>query len=950
MMPRLFRRIRPIPRLLKRQILMGMFAISLLLSLSTGLPQAPSGNSNAIAIEPSSPHQPSDHQASARELVGQGVDRYRAGDLQGAIAPWTTALEQYQASGELSPQGIVLENLARAYGNLGRADDALPYWSEAIVIQQQLGNSQKIGRLLTEQAQTYSRLGQYRQAVARLCSEVRYVVGSDGVESDAIGSGGGETRLTEEIRCGIGSAVGIAQVGGDRQGEAAAWGSFGEVLRLQGQYDRADIALNQSLTLAQSLQNDLYIATASQSLTNLFMQRATISDRRAQDARQRGDDRAAIPQEEAALDYTKTALGYAQQSLAANSTDQSTTATRRRVQGLLAMTTLHHRLGELSAAQRSHGEAIAFLDTLPDSRTKAYLTIDLATALPLTQSLEAGSPRRSRVTCGNSDGLDAIIQRQEGLLIRASTMAERLQDYRAQSFALGTLGHLYECQQDYNRALRTTHRAEWAADQDLKSPDSLYLWQWQMGRILKQQGDRPGAIATYEKSVNTLEKIRSGILTANRDIQFDFRDAVEPVYRELAALRLDDAPTSTLVSRDDTATTENINAALIAIDSLKLAELQNYFGDECLILASIAPEDVQGAVKGVGAGSSSSATTGVFSTFIDVNRTAIVLTLPDGQQRVEWLALGEAELQQQVTQFRIDLQNSLNRLRQYDPSVAMPLYDHLIRPFIPDLEQAGIKTLVFVQDGLLRSVPMGALYDGEQYLIEQYAIATTPSLSLNALTPTTQRSSRRSDVPKVLGLGLTKQSFVKGRYWPALSGVRQELEQITNQLPGSRQFLNETFTRDRLRQALQEDDYSVIHMATHGEFGAEPQNTFLITGDEQALTIGELESAIRASNTASNIELLALTACKTAVGDNRSTLGLAGVAVQAGVRSAIASLWSINDSSTAELMTTFYQALTTPGISKAQALQTAQLSLLKREDVFNRPGFWAPFVLVGDWQ
>lgn len=893
-------------RLKRHTIFLSLFFLGLTLCLWVG--QVVLVNKVAIAQDVVEEPQLGS-QEPAREWVQQGVERYQVGDFRGAIALWEAALETYQETQNLTNQAIVLENLARAYGSLGDADSALPYWEQTLQIYQQLGDRQRVGRVLTEQAQAYINLGQYRQATDRLCGAPE--------------------------RCEVNSAVGIARNVNDRTGEAAALGSLGEAYRLQGEYDRAKVALTESLAIAQELDNSLYVAAATNSLGSLYTQLTQINDRRAKDAVERGDERDAAELRQVALSNNQEALSYFQQSLDAA---QSHSNVWGQLRALLNLIPAYHHSGALPAIQAAHSQAIALLPQIPASRGKAYALIDLANLLPLTQSLNATRGSLAGAICLPPN----VRPDAETLLMQAIATAEQIEDNRSMSFARGKLGHLYECQQDYSKALALTTDAKWAADQDLQSRDSLYLWQWQTGRILSQQGNLDQAIAAYEAATATLEKIRSDILTADRDIQFDFRDAVAPVYRQLAELRLSQAPASKLVVPSDAATM-NINAALTAIDSLKLAELQNYFGDECIILASIdsedTPEDTNRTLD------ARYDNTGVFSTFISNERTAIVLTLPDGQQRVEWLPISQEALNREVNEFRIDLETSLYSLEEYQPTFAASLYDRLIRPFIADLEQSGIETLVFVQDGIFRSIPMAALYDGQQYLIQRYAIATTPSLSLVTLTPPSRRQSLRA-----LALGLSESATVDGRDFLALSGVRQELTQITEQLPGSQSLLNREFTRDRLRQELQEGEYSIIHMATHGEFGAEPEDTFLVTGDAQKLTIGELEAAIRQSGRTAQIDLLTLTACKTAIGDNRSALGLAGVAVQAGARSAIASLWAINDLSTAQMMGNFYQAFSNPDFTKAQALQTAQINAIASGGRFARPGFWAPFILVGDWR
>lgn len=168
-------------------------------------------------------------------------------------------------------------------------------------------------------------------------------------------------------------------------------------------------------------------------------------------------------------------------------------------------------------------------------------------------------------------------------------------------------------------------------------------------------------------------------------------------------------------------------------------------------------------------------------------------------------------------------------------------------------------------------------------------------------------------------------------------------------------LFNENFSLDNLRETLNKTVYPIIHVATHAQFGIIPEDTFLVAGSNQKLTIDELEKVLREfSGGVNSIELLSLTACQTAVGDERATLGLAGIALQVGVRSALASLWSLPDESTSILVEEFYQNLRA-GKTKAEALQTAQLKLLQAKNLndvnnqYDNPGFWAPFIMIGNW-
>jgi CHAT domain-containing protein len=489
------------------------------------------------------------------------------------------------------------------------------------------------------------------------------------------------------------------------------------------------------------------------------------------------------------------------------------------------------------------------------------------------------------------------------LLELAVTTAQQIGDRRSESFALGELGHVYECRSNYQQASLLTQQARSAAEQGLRAKDSLYLWEWQAGRLLKAQGKSEEAIPAYERAIATLEEIRSELLIANQDLQFDFQDTIDPLYRELVALRLEREQIQP-GQRTTVVHPENIGTALHQLDSLKLAELQNYFGNDCVVTA-INPEPVTLV--------SENSATAVFSSIILDDRTAIVVSFPSGQQQLAWIDQPRGTIRTAINQYRLSLERYFE---EFDPQHAAQMYDWLIAPFATALQSEQIKTLVFIQDSILRSVPMAALYDGvnQQFLVEKYAIATTPSLTLTDLKPIDRRNLR------ALALGLTEARTVDGRTFPSLANVDQEIDAVTSELSGSKSLLNQEFTRDRLQQELDTIAYPILHIATHGEFSTEPENTFLVTGDGQKLTIFELETMIRNARLGGQLELLSLTACETATGDDRSALGLAGVAIQAGARSAVASLWFIDDAATANIAAQFYSNLRTqPNFNKAQA-------------------------------
>ncbi|QLE55090.1 CHAT domain-containing protein [Nostoc sp. TCL26-01] len=842
------------------------------------------------------------------QLVNRGLELYQSGDIKAAIASWEKALNIYQQNQDTAASLIVRENLARVYREVGQSTQAIAQWQQVITYYRQEGNLQQVGRSLTELAQVYSSLGQPTKAIALLCNP------------------------DKNNHCSSDSAVQIAQTHKDLLGEAAAWGSLGDANRLTGNYQLAITHLQKSLAIANKLNIPALRGSVFYSLGNAHISQALVKYRQADSATQRGDEPQKLLDEGKQAD-TK-ALEYLQASLKLASSQNDVVGEMR---SHLRIIPLYYRNQETTKATNSLQQAISLLERLPQNRGSVYAAINLVHLLqPIT------TETTSRLSCLEPEtSVKATV-----LLNQAATIAEKISDFRAESFALGELGHIYECRQEYAKALEITNKARLAAEQGLKAQDSLYLWEWQTGRIFKAQGKIDAAISAYERATNTLDTIRRDILTANRDIQFDFRDTIEPIYRDLVALRLSlaeprETANKSLVSQDSK---NNLSSILTTMDSLKLAELQNYFGDDCII-APFAQTSIQ--AKG-------DPKTAFLNTIILEDKIAVILTLPGGENKSSSIAINRQDFINTINDFRRSLETYYNDIGGYDTRLAKQMYDWLIQPFTTELQKFNIKTLVFIQDGILRSVPMAALYDGEQFLIQKYAVATIPSLNLIDSNLANRRNLR------MLALGLTVNATINRKIYQPLSEVQTEIDGVLATIPGKK-LLDDNFTSDRLNKELEQQAYPIIHIATHGEFGTEPEDTFIITGkkdtttgNNQTLSFNQLEQQIRKiTHSNQSLELLTLTACQTAVGDERSALGLAGVAVQAGAKSTLASLWAIQDNSTAQIAISFYnKLLNNPTMSKAEALQSAQIEMITGKTTTGQlahPAYWSPLILIGNW-
>jgi CHAT domain-containing protein len=844
--------------MLKQRLLSVLFLMSLMLCLGLGHVSAQIVNSS----------------------IQQGLERYRSGDFQGAIDIWNNALKQHP-----NDQVILLKYLARVYSQVGQFEPAIASLNALIDYYQNNSDRVQLGRMLTEQAQAYSNLGQQRQAIAILCGE--------------------------QSECKEGSALAIARQQSDPLGEAAGLGSLGNAYRLQGDYESALRSLQKSLNMADKLQNSAYRIAAKNGLGNTYASLAKRDYRYAEFASET-DDRAAKERfTQQAIESDRSAIqSFTAVVMAARQQNHPT----QESQALLNLATSYQRSG--LQTEKTLQQADNLRDRLPDSRDKAYHLIRLANLWQQSPKLDPN------VQCGAQTPAETV-----PLLKQAIVVAQRIRDPQAESFALGRLGHHYECQQDFTQALQLTQQAQFTA----QNQSNRYLWDWQIGRILQTQGRTAAAIAAYESAVKALKEIRGDLAIASRDFQFDFRDVIEPVYRELTELQLQ--ATANQTSEKPT----NLESALETIDSLRLAEVQNYLGEDCTITATAKPITLVNDK------------TAIFSTIMLKNRIAVIVTLPKSRSMIRWIPAQSQTVTATVNDLRLKLEQRSDLANTYQ-APAQQIYDWLIRPFSQDLQAAQIETLVFIQDGILRSIPMTALYDGKQFLVEQYAIANTLSLTLIDPTQLNQGSLR------VLGFGLTKASTIGSTFFAPLSFVKTELDRITKTLPGSKEFIDEAFTIDRLKQELTQNAFPIVHLATHGKFGIDSRETFLVTGkqisaaskpDNEKLTMNQLYQILQTVE--KPLDLLTLTACETAVGSNRDALGIAGISIQAGAKSAIASLWQVDDQATAELIAQFYQNLN-QGMGRAKALQSAQKSWLQKpSDARQHPGYWAALTLVGNW-
>ncbi len=816
------------------------------------------------------------------QLVEQGRELYKAERFSEATTVWRQAAEAYQSQKDELNQAMLLSYVSLACQQLGQ----LPEASEAITSSLKLlqaeqrkdntpDRSQILAQALNTQGSLQLALGQAEQAVTtwqRAATTYAQVGDEEGRIGSLINLAQAQQVLGLYLpaRKTLASVEQALQSQQDLQIKTTGLRSLGNVLQSIGEADKSQQVLKQSLAIAQQLKSPQNLSATFLSLGNTARMQKN----------------------------TKAALTYYQQ--AATQSASPTVQIQSQLNQLSLLLDTEH----WSEAQTLSSVIQRQIANLPPTQTAVYTQINFAQNL-----LKMGKR-------GDTEKFAPLEIAQ--LLATAIQQAKNLGDSRAQSYALGNLGKLYEQTQQWSNAQNLTEQALLLA-QAMNASDIAYQWQWQLGRILKAKGEIEPATAAYKVAFNTLQSLRGNLIAINRDVQFSFRESVEPVYRQLVDLLLQ--PSQNPQGEPSQA---NLKQAREVIESLQLAELDNFFRTACLEGQAVAIDQIAQTEAAV-----------IYPIILE-DRLDVILSLPQQSLRHYAIPISQQKVEDVLAQLRVNLEKPYTAPE--GKSLAQQVYDWLLRPIEADLAQSQVKTLVFVLDGSLRNVPMATLYDGKQYLVEKYAIALTPGLRLLDPKPLKQKKL------KALLAGLTEErhGFI------ALLNVERELNEIKSEVP-SEVLLNQSFTSSALQNGLNSVPFDIVHLATHGQFSSEPDKTFILAWDKP-IKVNELKDLLRAREEIrpEAIELLVLSACETAEGDKRAALGLAGVAVQAGARSTLASLWTVDDESGARLITQFYRELATKTMTKAQALQQAQLSLLRDPD-YRHPALWAPYVLVGNW-
>lgn len=878
-------------------------------------------NSEMVVQLPSDGH----YHILANAYAEAGRGDYRLTILSSTVEELQMAQDRFQAD-LLRQQGIEQYRTSQW-------DEALESWQQALVIYRDISNRVSEADILGKIAIVYSSQGYYTQALDYYWQSL---------------------NLKREI--------------GDRAGESDTLGNIGSTYALTGDYTQSLAYYQQSLNISRQIGNQVAEANALSNIGSVYR----------------------------FLGSNAQALSYYEQAL-----------------------NLKREIGDQFGEARTLGNigvAYQFLGDYAQALNYYKQSLDL--------KREIGDRDGEADTLSNIGNVYDYLGNYKQALhyhMQSLVITREIGDRGDEAIILGNIGNVYQSVGDYPQAL-DTYEQSLALSREIGDRAGEARTLGNIGSLLETQEQPELAIVFLKQSINQYERIRESIRSLESELQESYTGTVEGTYRQLAdlliqegrileaqrvldLLKLEEVREFTRTTRAEW-TTDGIRLSpleqeiatayegLIALGQkiysceqgdCPAAELDGYYRDQERLVAAYNqkvtefeqtvrdnrydddffynPDNLADSARDI----VESPGTMLIYPFVLEDKLWLLWTTTGGIVGKVQVDVTQSELGETVRQFREQLQQPGAVPLADLQATSTRLYNWLIKPLEGDLQRHDVTNLVFAQDRVTRYIPMAALYDGSQYLIETYTLSTILSAEW---TDTRDQLTTVDDSP-VLGLGLSQQ--VPG--FSALPNVFDEIHTIIREAddPGiypGQVFMDEEFDFDALRQNAR--NHRVLHIATHAKF--EPgalENSFLVLGNGEPLRISEIETIGRQLR---DVHLVVLSACETALGgqgaDGREIAGLSAYFLAPNrAKSVLASLWQVADDSTRLLMQEFYTDLAEETLSKAEALRQVQMSFIQNpaemEGLIQRGGFelegvsqesvslshpyyWAPFILIGN--
>jgi CHAT domain-containing protein len=838
-----------------------------------------------------------DRGGEGRALGSLGLAYQFLGKYDKAIEFHLQRLEITREIKDRLGEGNALGSLGLAYYSLSKYDKAIEFHLQSLAIAREIKNRKGEGQSLNNLGNAYYSLGKYDKAIEFYLQRLAIAreIKDRGGEGNALGSLGlayySLSKYDKAIEFQL-QSLAITREIKDRHGEGQSLGNLGIAYYYLGKYDKAIEFKLQALAILREIKDR---RGEGQSLGN---------------------------------------LGAAYDSLG-----KYDKAIVFKLQRLVIAREIKDRLGE-GNAMGNLGLAYQFLGKY-DEAIEFYLQyLEIAREIK-----DRGGEGRALANLGIAYQALSKYDKAIEFQLQALAILREIKDRNGEGAALGNLGNSYYSVGKYDKAIEF-YLQYLTISREIKSRDGERISLNNLGVAFNNLKQPNLAILFYKQSVNVLELIRKDIKKLDKDLQQSYLTTVEITYRDLADILLQQ---------------NRIIEALQVLDLLKVQELEDYLknikgsdrsaqgvrllapelalSDKLLAISPDNSQDINNQLANqiqqlpkteinkvpdylnqIPRG------TVLLYPFILGDRLEIILFAPNNLPIRRTTKISKDQLETLISDFRAGLLDAGSEDFR-EPSIQ--LYNLLIKPIETELAQLNTKTILYAPDGQLRYIPIAALYDGKQWLVEKYQISNLIAYTLSDFTP------QPKNLPNILAGAFGGKAGDRKFGQTALPATAREVQAIANSFQNSVTLIEEQFSRKAIESRFK--NHNILHLATHAEFNSgTPDNSFIIFGNGDKIRLNEITDW-----QIPNIDLIILSACQTGVGKLGSGVEILGFGYQvqkAGAKQAIASLWSVNDEGTQALMEAFYDELKKGDVSSTEALHRAQVALIKSKK-YNHPNY-----------
>jgi CHAT domain-containing protein/Tfp pilus assembly protein PilF len=927
-----------------------------------------------------------DRSRESAALNNLGLAYLTLGKYDKAIEFQLQRAEVTKALGDRSGQANAYGNLGNAYLALGKSDKAAEYFVQCLAIAREIKERETEAATLGNLGVVYQNLGQYDKAIENylLNLEIARELKDRLSEGKALGNLGGTYyalgKYDKAIEYSL-QYLEIAREIKDRRGEGGVLGNLGSAYNALGKYDKAIEYHQQYLAIARELKDQrgegVALGNLGVAYKNLgkydqaieFQLQYLAIVRETKDRLGEGEVLGNLGITYVSLGKYAKAIEYQLQSLEIK---REIKDRRGEVASLGNLGIAYRHLANYAKAIEYQLQSLAIAKEIKDRRGEGVVLGNLGNSYYSSgkydkaieyhlQSLAIAREIKDRLSEGQTLGnlgapyyelgkYDKVVEYQQQFL----AIAREIKDRPGEMYGLHSLGYAYKALNRSHESIISFQLALIIAQEiGDRSLEGYALGNIGQGFSKSKQTEL--AILFYKQSINVREAIRKDIRKLDKEDQRSYLGTISNSYKELAGLLLNQGRIMEALQvldllkvqeledylkniKGSDRTTQGvrilepekvISSNLLAISTEKSPELNRQLANQIQKLPKSEINKVPDYLKQIPQG------TVLLYPLILGDQLEIIFFSPNSLPVSRTVKISKAKLESLITEYRAGL---LDAGSEDVKDASKALYEVLIKPIESELITAKAETILYAPDGILRYVPLAALYDGKQWLAEKYRISNLIAYSLSDFSP------KSKNPPNILAGAFGGNAGAKKFGQSALPATLTEVKAIANSFPNSVTLTEDNFSRQAIESKFK--NHNILHLATHAEFNTgSPDNSFIIFGNGDKIRLGEI-----ADWQMPNIDLIILSACQTGVGklgDGVEILGFGYQVQKAGAKTAIASLWAVNDEGTQALMESFYSELKKGDVTSTEALHRAQVALI-RSPKYNHPNYWSAFFAIGN--